>query len=344
MDTKRVVSAVSVVVPTFNRRASLQRLLEGLAVQSYPVASFEVLVVDDGSTDGTHELLSDLALPYQLRIFHQEHQGPAAARNLGVAQAKCPIVVFLDDDVMPGRHLLAEHVATHATASDAVVIGPMSPPESSWPRPAWVRWEENKLQIQYRALVNGKYACTPRQFYTGNASLSRDRFLEAGGFDSSFRRAEDVELGYRLRDRGARFIFNPRADVTHYSWRSFDAWCATPYQYGRYDVAMHSAASGEALEYASSEFHQRHVLTRMLARLCVGRRPLVDLATVALKGVALGGGKLAARRAASAALSGLFNLLYWQGICDEIGDRAVFWRSIGEGASRPFRSAAIPRV
>jgi glycosyltransferase involved in cell wall biosynthesis len=331
---------VSVVVPTFNRRSSLQRLLEGLTAQSYPASQFEVIVVDDGSTDGTADFLREIVVPYRLRVLEQPHRGaPAAGRNCGVAEARADLIVFLDDDVVPNRNLLAAHVASHGPALDEVVIGPMSPPAASWLRPAWVRWEEDKLQVQYRAMLAGEYPCTPRQFYTGNASLSRARFLAADGFDANFRRAEDVELGYRLRDRGATFVFDARAEVTHYASRSFDAWCKTPYQYGRYDVAM-----GEALEYATMEFHGRHILTRTLARLCVGRSWLGAYAIGALRWTATTADRFGAQRTASAALSGIFNLLYWQGICDELGDRVAFWQAIGEGAFRPFRSAAIPRV
>ena len=72
---------------------------------------------------------------------------------------------------------------------------------------AWIRWEEEMLEVQYQAMLSGEYPCTPRQFYTANASLSRDRFLEVGGFDGTFKRAEDVEMAYRMRDRGASFVF-----------------------------------------------------------------------------------------------------------------------------------------
>jgi len=314
--------AVSVVVPTFNRRLSLRRLLEGLTAQSFPASQFEVIVVDDGSTDGTAELLRDLVLPYRLQLVKQEHGGPAAARNLGVARARGELIVFLDDDVVPARNLISAHVGTHTAALDTVVIGPMSPPATSWLRPAWIRWEEEKLQVQYRAMLAGEYACTPRQFYTGNASLPRARFLESGGFDTTYSRAEDVELAYRLRDRGARFIFNPVADVTHYPSRTFDAWCRTPYQYGRYDVAMHRDKQHEAWPCAVREFHGRHFLTRMLIRLSVGRRSVANAVLRALRGCLAVASQLGAQRRASFVLSAIFNLQYWQGASDELGGRA----------------------
>ena len=125
---------VSVVVPTYNRRASVDRLLRALAEQTYPSERFEVLVIDDGSTDGTADHVRLLRPQYELRLLMQAHQGPAEARNLGVAMAAAPLILFLDDDVVPDPNLMALHVATHAAEGPAaVVIGPMSPP-SDWQR------------------------------------------------------------------------------------------------------------------------------------------------------------------------------------------------------------------
>jgi len=323
---------VSVVVPTFNRRAGVERLLRALATQTYPADLFEAVVVDDGSNDGTSELLDSLSLPFTLRIFRQPNQGPAAARNLGVRHASGRLIVFLDDDVAPVPSLITEYVSAHEVTPGQVVIGPMSPP-GDWPRPVWIRWEERMLQLQYAAMLTGKYPCTPRQFYTGNASLERERFLDAGGFDPAFKRAEDVELAYRLRDRGATFAFNPWADVLHYASRTFASWCRTPYQYGRYDVAMGREKGHEALSCALHEFHGRHPLNRVLARLCVGRRVLIDGAVLVLQGVAQAADWIGAPGVAGLGLSGIFNLLYWQGVSDELGGPAPVWRAIAATAA-----------
>jgi GT2 family glycosyltransferase len=255
-----------------------------------------------------------------------------------VARARGPLIVFLDDDVVPGPELLAAHAAAHAADPDAVVIGPMLPP-GNWRRPAWIRWEEAKLLAQYQDMLEGRYACTARQFYTGNASLARARFLEVGGFDVSFQRAEDVEFGYRMRDRGARFVFDPRAEVLHYPSRTFAGWCRTPYQYGRYDVIMHRDRGHEALPCALAEFRERHFLNRLLARVCVGRRTLLDAAVLALRGVAQAADQLGAARPATLALSGVFHLLYWQGVCDELGGAQAVWRSMA-GSARAQSAAA----
>jgi GT2 family glycosyltransferase len=327
-----MASSVSIVVPTYNRRASVERLLGALSEQTLPPDCFEVLVIDDGSTDGTPAHLRSLKVPYSLHILEQAHQGPAEARNLGVAHATKALILFLDDDVVPALDAVATHVATHAAEGpSAVVIGPMSPPRD-WSRSPWVRWEEEKLQSQYDAMLAGEWDCTERQFYTANSSLRRELFLTAGGFDASFKRAEDVELGYRLRKLGARFVFNPSADVRHYASRTFAAWRRTPYQYGRYDVIMSREKGHEALPRALQEFSGRHPLNRAMSRAVTGRRWLVA-SVVTLLGVIVRASTLVgASGATSRALSGIFNVLYWQGVSDELGGRDVLWRSVSAAA------------
>lgn len=318
------------VVPTYNRHASLQRLLAALDRQTFPMADFEVVVVDDGSSDGTVSYLRQQRRPYPLHVEEQAHAGPAAARNLGVAHSRGRLILFLDDDVVPAVDLISAHVAVQQAPGGAniVAIGPMSPP-GDWPRPAWIRWEETQLDWQYRALVDGVFPCGPRQFYTGNTSLPQSLFLQAQGFDTRFTRGEDVELGYRMRDLGAQFVFVPQADVRHYASRTLESWCRTPYQYGRFDVVMHREKGHEALRLAVVEFRRRHPLNQLVARLCVGRWPMFRGAVLALQRFVGLADLVDAQRPARLALSALFNLLYWQGVCDELGGRRAVWGAVG---------------
>src|SRR5947209_1130323 len=101
---------VSIITPTYNRRASLGRLLRALTRATYAASSFEVIVVDDGSDDDTAEFLRTAYFDYSLRIMQQEHAGPSAARNLGVANARGSLILFLDDDVEPIPELIELHV------------------------------------------------------------------------------------------------------------------------------------------------------------------------------------------------------------------------------------------
>lgn len=319
---------LSVVVPTYNRRAGILRLLRALEEQTFPSDRFEVMVVNDGSTDGTGAALAALKTPYRLRVLEQANDGPAAARNAGLQQAQGRLIVFLDDDVAPSPELLEAHVDAQGDADDLVVVGPMYPP-TDWPRSAWVRWEERQLLKQYDAMDRGLYPCTPRQFYTGNASAPRALLLRAGGFDPRFKRAEDVELAFRLWALGARFQFEANADVVHYASRSFASWRRTPYQYGQYDVVMGREKGINTFEMACWEFERRHVWSQRLTRACVGRF-WRGPAIIGLFVAAMLADRIGLEDAASFALSAIFNLQYWQGASDELGGPAPVWSAVAE--------------
>jgi GT2 family glycosyltransferase len=330
---------VSIVVPSYNRAASLRRLLESLSRQTYPRDRFEVLVVDDGSTDGTVEYVRRLTVPYTLRLVEQAHGGPSLARNTGVERAQGSVILFIDDDVVPVPELIAEHVAARNGAPNTVVVGPMLPP-TDWPRGAWVRWGERHLQEQYDAMVAGKWSCSPRQFYTANVSVPRDRFLECGGFDTSFKRNEDQELGFRLHALGVNFVFNPKAEILHYADHSFEKWSRAAYQYGRYDVTMHREKGLPALIAAEDELHGRNVLLRILVRCCVGRPGLVSRTVRLLADVVQVSDRVHLDRPTMAALSAIFGVMYWQGVADELGSRELLWRRVAASGPRTMAAQA----
>ena len=117
---------LSIVLPTFNRRPRLVRVLAALDKQTVPPGTFEVVVVDDGSTDDTAEWLAKTAVNgYALRHLRQDNAGPAKARNRGVSEARGELILFIDDDVEPTPELVAEHLATHAEP-DVVALGPLA--------------------------------------------------------------------------------------------------------------------------------------------------------------------------------------------------------------------------
>ena len=97
---------VSVVVPTYNRCDRLHRVLTALAAQTFPRTSFEVIVVSDGSTDGTDEYLRSDRPPLQLVAVMQPNRGPGPARNAGVERARGRLILFVDDDVVAAPDLV----------------------------------------------------------------------------------------------------------------------------------------------------------------------------------------------------------------------------------------------
>jgi GT2 family glycosyltransferase len=333
---------VSIVVATYNRCAGLAQLLRALARQTYPTSCFEVVVVDDGSTDGTRELLRTISVPYSLRSRSQVNAGPAAARNLGVQDARGRLILFLDDDVVPVPHLIDAHVAAHGESTDQVVTGPMLPPPLDWRQPVWDRWDAEQLQKQYRAMLDGRFKCTQRQFFTANASVRREVVQAVGGFDPAFRRAEDMELAWRMSRHGVRFVFEPRAEVVHYAARPFVSWCRNAYQYGQFDVVMEREKAIPVFGLACREFHKRRAVNRWLAKLCVGRPVIRDGLMFLLSITVLLCDRLGGARITSFALSSIFNVRYWQGASDELGGPARLWEAIASrGALNLARDARL---
>jgi GT2 family glycosyltransferase len=332
--------AVTVVVPTHRRTDSLLRVLEALGRQDVAAGTFEVVVVCDGLDDPSLAVLRDReSEAFVLRVVEQRNQGPAAARNRGIQLARGDLIVFLDDDVVPSRGLIRAHMGAHRYARDLVVVGPLLPPRGHGS--PWIRFEGRTLDEQYRAMETGKWEMTYRQFYTGNASVRKDRLLEAGGFDETFRRAEDVELARRLHDREARFHFARAAEVEHIAQRSYRSWLDIGYRYGRADVRMGPDRSGEApVEIAGREFHYRHPVTRRLVKLSLavpasGR--VIEVAARPLSVLLAAAGLVTV---ADRILGGVFNLAYWRGLTDELGCR----RRAREVILRQRQQAGVPEA
>jgi glycosyltransferase involved in cell wall biosynthesis len=342
---------VSIVIPTYNRLDRLQRVLACLEAQDFPRSGFEIVVVADGCNDGTGEYLASIAEgPLRVLPVVTANQGPAAARNRGVAEASGRLLLFLDDDVTPEPQLISEHVRAHerlsaGAAGQIAVLGPMVTPTDT-PLLPWVRWEQVRLERQYGDMVAGRWQATARQFYTGNTSIEREAVLAAGGFDTRFRRAEDVELAYRLAANGVRFVFNPRAVGYHYAERSYRSWMNAAYAYGRADVVF-SRDLGQSwlLPRLAYEFRgNRHPLIRAVVNVCLGRPTLSRVALAAMRLAAHTGGRLGSERAADLACSGIFNLRHYQGIADELGGRAAFFSNMGAAAGARAAAAPAPGV
>lgn len=208
---------LSVVIPTYNRYATLLRCLDALDRQTLERARYEVLVVDDGSTDDTATMQSKPGVT----LLHQPHNaGPAAARNAGIRAARGRYILFLGDDTLARPTLLAGHLAAHAANADEwiAVLG-------------YTPWDERaEITPLMRDLFNGRVFQQFRYhaiedadavpfgfFYTCNLSLSRAFLLTHGLFDESFRSAygEDTELGYRLHRQGMRLVFRRELVVDH---------------------------------------------------------------------------------------------------------------------------------
>ncbi len=203
---------VSVVIPTYNRLPILRKCLAGLENQILidEIHNFEVIIVDDGSTDGTTNWLENNIEDFpHLRLFKQSHGGPALGRNLGVEKSKGDLIVFIDSDLVVDKYFLVNHVNSLIKA-----------------------WEKlgNRKCFTYGSVINTSNFNNPSSepfkiqdfswayFATGNVAIDKKVLEKSGLFDTSFRLYgwEDLELGERLRNMGVKLIKCPKAVGYHW--------------------------------------------------------------------------------------------------------------------------------
>lgn len=207
---------VSVIIPAYNRKHELEGLLASLAGQTLPAAGFEVIVVDDGSGDGTREWLDELkgGFGFPFSWFAQEHRGPGAARNLGMQNASGDILVFIDTDCMPQPDWLEQLIQPFASGTVGAVGGREIMDERD---PLLMRCFHYLMTAPLTTGgMRGKEGKRLARFYprTFNMAISRKAYEATGGFRKMYH-AEDIELSFRIRQAGFELLYEGRAQVYH---------------------------------------------------------------------------------------------------------------------------------
>ena len=204
------------MIPTLGRHDTLARVLDRLETQT-SAARFEALVVADAAEPEPARVDAVLAgRPYPARRLVGARPGASAARNAGIRAAGAPLVLFLDDDVLPERRLVAEHLSWHARdpGEEAGVLGLVRWADELTVTP-FMRWLERGVHFDF-AGIDGENAGWGR-FYTANASVKRSMLERVGGFDEERLPFgyEDLDIAYRMHAHGFRLLFNARASAEH---------------------------------------------------------------------------------------------------------------------------------
>lgn len=306
---------ISVVVPTWNRFEPLQRLIESVLPQLTP-GSDELIVVDDASTDRTRTMQSDETM----EIVHlQTNVGAAGARNVGIDRARGEVIIFVDDDCIALPNFVNAHRTAHRASADPA-FGPMVAPSSASLSP-WCSWEQRHIEQHQERLANGQEAPTWRNFFTGNASVRRSDLEKVGGFDTSLRRGEDIELARRLEtDNTSRFRFLTDAVVHHLPVRTLQSWENAAVDYAILDVEL-AQADGAPLDSvrSSPDFRRRHALIRFAVEMSL-LVPLLGRTSIGVCHQLL---RVAEHfgQSADAIASVAFNLRYFLAMAAEIAER-----------------------
>ena len=211
------MSRASVVVATYNRGASIDRLVRQLALQSV-APELEVVIVDDGSKEDPTPRLRALDVPFKMVVERQKNAGAAAARHKGVTLATSPVVLFLDDDMQVHSKLVEAHLAIHDSDPNAVVLGRIKP-DPDLKMELFERFHADVLERFAADVISGKVKFRGPNVYTGNLSLRREAYMRAGGFDHTLGHSEDAELGVRLEKLGQNFHLSDEASSIHSSDR-----------------------------------------------------------------------------------------------------------------------------
>jgi GT2 family glycosyltransferase len=217
--------AISVVIPTYRRHAALARVLDRLERQDAGPHAFETIVVADDRDDDPEAVERAIAeRPYHVRQLARSSPGVSAARNTGWRAAEADLVLFLGDDILPGRSLLSEHLEWHRRHPEPTV-GVLGPVEWASERRVtpFMRWLDQGIQFDY-GTIRGQEADW-WHFYTSNASVKRELLERVGGFDEGFPFGyEDLDIAKRMSDLGFRLLYDRDARAEHLHRPTVEEW------------------------------------------------------------------------------------------------------------------------
>lgn len=198
---------ISVIIPTYNSEKTIEACLKSLLKQFFPRKQYEIIVVDDGSTDRTVELVSK----YPVKLFKQLHKGPAAARNFGAKRAKGKILLFTDADCVPDKNWVRHMTEPFKNEQIVGVSG------------TYKILNKNKLIARFVGYeIEERHKILAKQRYidfigTFSAGYRKGIYFKFGGFDAKFGMAsgEDPDLSFNISKSGGKMVFQPKAFVYH---------------------------------------------------------------------------------------------------------------------------------
>lgn len=244
MSKKDRLPLISVIIPTYNRAELLRLSLKSLERQSLPKRAFEVIVVDDGSSDHTRQVCREIEKTLTLRYVSQANSGISTAKNLGVFTAQAPILFFFDDDDVADRNLLKEHLRSHREhpEENVAVLG-----YTTWDASLEVTpvmhyvMDVGQFLFAYKSLRDGQ-ELDFTYFWGGRSSCKRSLLVKHGVFRQQFRfGSEDIELGWRLSKFGFKVFFNRRAVSYMVRPITYDEFCRRCEKQGRSQYWFHKA-------------------------------------------------------------------------------------------------------
>jgi glycosyltransferase involved in cell wall biosynthesis len=284
------IPLISVVVCTFHRADLLRRALGALCGQTISPSLFEVVVVDDGSTDDTRKVVDTFGSLLTLRYAYQSNSGIASAKNHGLFLSRGPLVLFLDDDDVADSRLLEEHYRSHQKFPQEkfAVLGftDLAPMVARSPLMHYVT-EVGCQLFSYPRLRHDDHLDFS-YFWGGRSSCKKSFLLEHGVFNPVFRfGAEDIELGYRLSKVGLTVIYNEQAISHMVRVLDLDAFVRRCYLQGRSNwifSQLHpdeTVRSWTLVEGVSESWKELQPRFELLMKMCRNLDRLASIRTAA---------------------------------------------------------------
>ncbi|OGX08190.1 MAG: hypothetical protein A2Z88_03355 [Omnitrophica WOR_2 bacterium GWA2_47_8] len=220
---------VSIIVPAYNCSKTIKETLRALVEQ--PDHPLEIIVVDDGSTDTTSEIIK--AFP-QVKYIYQNNAGPASARNRGAKESKGEFLFFTDSDCIPEENWVSKALENFKTPDIAVVAGSYSIANESELLANCIHQE---IRYRHQKLMP-KF---PKSFGSYNFCVRRKVFEKVGGFDQNYRFAsgEDNDLSYKITKAGYRIFFDPSLIVKHFHTSVLEKYLREQYRHGFWRMKMY---------------------------------------------------------------------------------------------------------
>ncbi len=203
---------VSIIIPTYNRQDQLMVTLNALRNQTYPAASFEVILVDDGSTDDTPRF-ADARFPFPFAYLHKKNSGATISRNVGAGRSKGELLIFLDDDIELDPPAVEVLVRKHKLYAKTIIVGTLLPAKSEADRQSSLvsstlsDREQNESQVDFI------------ECFTGLLSIRANDFHALGGFHDptgGWPNWDDVDFGYRASQAGFQILRTSEATAVHH--------------------------------------------------------------------------------------------------------------------------------
>ncbi len=263
------------VVPTYNRREIVLRSLEALFSQDFPSSKFEIIVVVDGSSDGTTAALRGLTPACRFCVIEQDNRGPGAARNAGFRAAKANLVLFIDDDMQCDPELLSAHLRAHQRLGPVAAFGALFPSPDSKANLALECFKREVGAFHLRHLMDSTAKWKVTECVFSNSSIPREVLLKVDGFDERFRMREDLELGIRLRENGVRMEYVEDAVAYQYYDKTTADLLADARAFGTADAMFARKHPGQIVE-GHLRWLEHDPSWKKITRALMARSPMLE--------------------------------------------------------------------